>query len=280
MTFAILAAVIEFIYIVGTRRFLALKKHVNYKTFLLVLFIALFLGSLAFWPSFGHVNASFLSLKYILIFIALIVVAVLWNLLYYRGLHEEKLVEFELITMVYPLATIILASIFLPQEFDLQIFFAGIIATLALIFSHIKYHHLRFNKIEKKLLWTVVLMAIESILVRYLLEVMSPLSLYCVRTGVMLAVFLVIFRKEVKLIKSNIYLVYQIVLAIFGIGFMVFEFEAYTRIGVSFTILVLLLTPVLTFLWAHFKEKESFPIKKMLAAAVIIAAIIYAYLGQ
>lgn len=278
MLFAILAAVIEFVYIVGTKKFLALKKHLNYKVFILVLFIFLFLGSLVVWPFFAHVSFEFLSFKYISIFLAMIAVAVGWNVLYYRGLHEEKLVEFELITMIYPLAAIFLASIFLPYEFNIQVFVAGIIASMALIFSHTKSRHLRFNKVEKRLIWTILLMAIESILIRYMLEVMSSAALYCIRTGMILAVFMLMYKGEVKKIKFDRYLFFQAILASLGVALMVFKFEAYTSIDVSFTTLIALLTPILTFIWAHFKEKESFPLKKIIAALVIIGAILYAYL--
>lgn len=278
MLFAFLAAIFESIYVIGTKKLLVLKERVDYSAFLIVLFVFLFFGTLILWPFFGYISSDFFQLKYFLLIGLLVILSVFWNILYYRCLHEEKLVEFELIIMVYPLATIFLASIFIPREFSIHIFIAGIVASIALILSHIKRKHIAFNKIEKKLLFTVFLMASEAIVARYLLDVMSSVSLYAIRTGLMLGVFLVLFRSHIHRIKINKIIFYQFLLALLAIAFTVFLLEGYIRIGVAFTILIMLLQPIITFIWAHFKDKEPFPLKKIIAAGIIIGAIVYAYL--
>lgn len=279
MVFAFLASISEFIYIVGTKKFLELRKHANYGSFLIVLFAFLFLGSLCLWPRMGFVDlGQFFSFKYILLFLGMIVVSISVNLLYYRGLHEDKLVEFDLVTMTYPVITIFLASVLLPDEFSINIFIAGIVASVALLFSHMKRRHIRFNKMEKKLLLLVFFSAIETLLFRFLLDIMSSVSLYVIRTGMIFLVYLVLYRKNIKHIKFDKLMFYQFLLAVMAVIFMVLEFEAYLAIGVSFTILIMLITPVLTFLWAHYEEHESFPVNKIIGAIVIIGAIIYAYL--
>lgn len=276
MIYAILATLGFSAYVIINKEVFSRLK-LSVKNYVPLLFVFLFLISLALFPRFGEIQSEALSLRYITLFVVMIILALTWNRLYYSGMKKESLVEFELITMLYPLATIFLAAVFLPFERDIHIFIAGVVAGLALLFSHLKKDHIHFKKMEAVLLWCVVLMASEQIMQRYLLEVYSPIALYAVRTGIMALIYPFYLKPNWK--EFNVKVVGSIfLLAVIAIFFISMQLYAYKSLGVEFTILVFMLQPILVFIYAMIARGEKFKGKKILAALVIITAIIYAYL--
>lgn len=274
MLYAILATLGFSAYVVLNKEVFSRTK-LSVRNYVPLLFVFLFLISFALFPWFGEIKPEALSLKYIGLFALMILLVISWNKLYYNGLKKESLVEFELITMLYPLATIFLAAILLPYERNIHIFLAGVIAGLVLIFSHIKSHHVHFRKMELVLLWCVILMAAEQIIQRYLLEVYSPIALYCIRTGVVALIYPFMFRPNWK--EFNFKIIGSVfLLGALAVFFTAMQLYAYQTIGVAFTILILLIQPVLVFTYGRIIRGEKFKGRKILAALVIIAAIIYA----
>lgn len=252
-------------------------KKIDYQSFYIVLFLFLSLISLCFWPFLGKVTGNLLSLKAIGLMSGLIVSAACWNILYYKGLKKVSLTEFEVITMIYPLLTIFLAGFLIPKDFNIYVFVSGIIASVSLVVSHMRGKHISFNGNQRMLIFTVFFMSIEAIFVKYLLDYMSPLALYSIRCVFVFIIFLIIYGVKNIFSQDKYLLFLQFLLALIGVTFMVSQYKAYAEIGVGFTILIVLLNPIIAFLWAHFQEKESLPIKKIIAAIIIIACIGFAY---
>jgi drug/metabolite transporter (DMT)-like permease len=202
----------------------------------------------------------------------MIIVAFLWNILYYRDVKAEEVNEFELILMLNPLVVILLATLFFQSERNIQIVGASLLASLALIAAHVKREHIRFSKASIGLIFCVLLMSFETILHRYLLDIFSPASLYFSRTVILFIIFALLYRPNPK----NIGWAGVGLIAFTGIeGAIQFiaRFYGYKDAGVVITTLMLTIAPILVYFaaYAYFREKIS---KKMIIAGIVILACI------
>ncbi len=216
------------------------------------------------------------SLGNIILFILMVVSAVIWNVLIAESLQTEPLSEYELIILTAPLITIILAAVFLPAERNIHIFLAGLIASIALIGTQIRSHHLQFSKSAKRTLWAVLFIAIETILLRHLLNFFAPPILYFIRVLVVAVIFLYMYKPDTNIFKHHDATLGLILAAFCGTAMMTLKYYALRSIGVSETTIILLLGPVLVYLpsYYYFRERRDFK-RDMIGALVIVGCIIY-----
>ncbi|OQA04235.1 MAG: EamA-like transporter family protein [bacterium ADurb.Bin400] len=201
-------------------------------------------------------------------------VAVSWNVLYYQGIQKENLAEFELIMLFSPLATIMLAGIFLPAERDLSVFVAGMVASAALIASRFRHHHVKISRIAKKTLWAMILLSFESILIKELLLVFTPVSLYFVRTAVLAIVFLLMYKPKILSMAKEAFALI-IISAIFGVLQMVLKYYGFQNLGVIETTMILLMGPFIVYAFSYVYFNEKLYKRDMAAVAVIVLSILY-----
>lgn len=140
------------------------RREVELRVFIPVLFLFLMLSTGILMPRFGWVKPEIFELKYILVFLAMVTTAIIWNVFYYRGAQKEKVHEFELIMMFQPLFTIFLAAVLIEKNVNAHIFIASIVAAIALIVAHLKRMHFEFNEYSWGLIWAVVFISVEIIL--------------------------------------------------------------------------------------------------------------------
>ncbi len=251
------------------------KYRVPVLRFIPLLFIWLAVITAVFVPIWGEINFSeLLTVKYGLLFLAMIVVAVSWNIFYYRGIQKEEVHEFELIMMLSPLITIAFAEIFLPSERSLPVFIAGLAGSLALIATRFRHHHLKITTTTWQTILAMVLMSGESIIIKNLLGVMSPVTLYFIRTSVIAVIFLVMYRPKLFAMTKEAYAL-TILSAVFGVIQMVLKFYGFINLGVVETTLVLVLGPFLVYFYSAFYFKEKLYRRDIFAAAVVVGCILY-----
>ena len=251
------------------------RYKIPVKRFIPLLFIWLAIITAFLLPSFGLVHWQALwSYKYILLFLAMLAVAITWNSFYYRGIQEEEIHEFELIMMLSPLVTIILSEIFLPAERNLALFIAGTIASLVLIASRFRHHHLQITRNTGIVVSAMVLMSAESIIIKYLLDVFSPAALYFTRTLVMSVVFLILWRPKLLEMPAKCF-AFTIISAVFGVVQMVLKFYGFVHLGVVETTIILVLGPFLVYFFSAFYFKENLKFRDIFAAIIVIATVIY-----
>jgi drug/metabolite transporter (DMT)-like permease len=243
--------------------------------FIPLLFIWLAIITAVFLPVWGSVDLTKLhNLYYISLFILMIVVAISWNIFYYQGIQKENLAEFELIMLFTPLATVILAEIFLPSERSWTTFIAGLLASVALIFSRFRHYHVRLSMVAKRTMLAMVLMSFESILIKNLLGVFSPVSLYFVRTAVIAIVFVIMYKPKLLSLARDAYAL-TIVSAIFGVMQMVLKFYGFQNLGVVETTMILLLGPFLVYAFSYLYFQERLYKRDLAAVAIIVVCILY-----
>lgn len=243
--------------------------------FIPLLFIWLAVITAIFVPLWGEIKIeSIISLKYILLFCAMILLAVIWNIFYYRGIQKEEIHEFELIMLLSPLMTIIFAEIFLPAERSLSTLIAGLVASLALIITRFRRHHLKIGKTAWLTMLAMVLMSFESIIIKELLSVLSPVMLYFIRTAVISLVFLILYRPKLFEVSRDVYGL-TIISAIFGVVQMVLKFYGFQNLGVIETTTILVLGPFLVYFFSFFYFREKIFKRDVFAALVVIASILW-----
>lgn len=256
-------------------KFVLSKYRIPVMRFIPLLFVWLAIITGIFLSKWGGFDlTSFQSGKYILLFSLMILVAVGWNILYYQGIQKEDLHEFELIMLLAPLATIMLAAIFLPSEREWGIFLPGIFASFALLATRFRSHHMHISKVAWRTMMGMLLMSFESILIKELLSVFSPVTLYFARTAVIAIVFILLYRPKLFEMPRGAFAL-TILSAMFGVVQMVLKFYGFASLGVVETTMILVLGPFLVFIASSAFFKERFYKRDAVAAMVVIGCILY-----
>ena len=108
-----------------TNKFLLAKLKMPLKYYLpyIFAFLVIISGLILFFVK-SPIGAGAFSFHYIFLFMLMIAAAVSWNILISESLQTEPLHEYELIILMTPLVTIILATVLLPAERNIHIFLA------------------------------------------------------------------------------------------------------------------------------------------------------------
>jgi len=256
-------------------KFVLCKYRVPVMRFIPLLFIWLTIITAVFLPRWGSFNLDLISdWKYIALFVLMILIAICWNLLYYQGIQKEDLHEFELIMLLSPLMTIIFATVFLPAERDWGILVPGIVATGALLATRFRGHHVRIGKVAWRTIIAMILMSLESILIKELLGAFSPVTLYFARTAVIAVVFLITFKPKLLEMHRNAFAL-AILSAVFGVVQMVLKFYGFQSLGVIETTMILVLGPFLVYLASSAFFKEHLYKRDVFAAMTVVLCILY-----
>lgn len=250
------------------------RRRMEIHVFIPVLFLFLFLVTAILMPFLGSINFDFFKPYYLLIFGGMITSALIWNVFYYKGVQVEKVQNFQLIILLQPLLTIILAAFLLEKTINLNVLIASIIASVALIFSQIEKKHLEINRSEWGIILAVIFISIEIILQKIMLEVFSPAALYFVRTGIIFLFFIFYYHPRFSQV-SNINTGLILLTSFLGVTQMVTKFYGFQEFGVIYTSLVLILSPILVYIISIIGLHERLKARIIVSALVILLCIIY-----
>ncbi|KKQ73571.1 MAG: hypothetical protein US94_C0033G0014 [Berkelbacteria bacterium GW2011_GWB1_38_5] len=249
------------------------RRQMEIRVYVPILFLFLVISTGILYPYLGKINSEAFQPYYLFLFFLMLVVAIFWNIFYYRGVQSEKVHDYEI-----PLLTILLATIFLKGERNVHIFIAAIIAGIALVTAHLRKAHLEVSSGTKNLVLAVILMSVELIILDILLKVYSPVALYFFRTGLIFIFFYFYFRPYLnKVSPANMGLI--ISTAFLGTLQMItkfYGFQQYQQYGVVYTSLVLILSPVIVYIGSTIFLHEKIKFKTVVSLIVILAAIVYA----
>lgn len=259
------------------------RKRIDIKFYQTAEFFTIVLVMLPFIYFFWQLDSQALQLKNIFIFSLVIIFSIIANLFTYYSMKWEKVSNIEPAKILEPLFVIILAIFFSylvsGDLFDrkLSVIIPAFIAGLALIFSHIEKHHLRFNKYFIAAILGSFFFALELVISRLILDYYSPMTFYFLRGLSILTLSFMIFRP--KIIKTKTKVKFQILaIGILWVFFRVIVYYGYINLGVIFTTLVIMLAPIFIYLFAYIFLKEKLKPKNIIAAIVILASVLYATL--
>ena len=171
--------------------------------------------------------------------------------------------------MSAPLVTILLASIFFPEQFNLNVFLLSIVASASLLFAKIEKHHVTFSRTSYNLVLAVILIAIQSIISKELLYIYSPVALYAVRTFFLATFFLIYYRPSLTKLEHRSRYFMIAMSALFGAIYMIATFYAFDSLGIVYTTLISTIAPIVVFLgsWEILHEKVR---TRLVIASIII----------
>jgi len=251
------------------------RQHMKLGDFVSLLFLFLFLFTVIFLPfNYKFVIQEALSSWYLFLFILMVFLAISSNYLSYQCIQKEKLSEYELIGTLGPTITILLTFAVYPKEFNITVLIVSIIAFLALFFSHLEKKHFVFDQYSLRLLFSIALASLEVMIIRQLLNVYSPVLLYTLRSGLIFIFFASYFDPDLLgSLKKN----WRVVAAAGFMGSigMILLFYGYENIGIVYSTLPLVASPLLVLLLSSIFFKEKIKFKTIFGITVILACAVY-----
>jgi drug/metabolite transporter (DMT)-like permease len=263
-------------------RLVLVKKSVSVKLYQVAQFLAIVLVMLPFIPFFWKISPDFFTTKNILVFIGVIILSILANYFTFFSMKWERLGKLESAKITEPLFVILLSFIFsfifgtALYGRNPNIIIPALIAAAALIFSHVRKHHLKFNKYYLAAILGSFFFATELILSRLILDNFNAITFYFLRCVSILLISLIILRP-----KFHNNLNSKTILQILGTGAIWFVYRiivyfGYMNLGVVETTLTIMLGPVLIyfFAWKFLKNKLTW--KQLVTAGIILSCVAYA----
>ncbi len=249
------------------------RRNVPLGIFIPVVFVFLFVFTVVFTPLYGFIDWNTAMLpNNLFLALLMIVIAIAWNVLAYQSLQRESVHQHEVILMTGPIVTILLAALFFREEFNLRIFVLALVASLAMLIARTERHHLRIDKIAYNLFLAVILMSIESIIIRELLYSYSPVSLYAIRTLVLAGFFILYYRPSMSEVGRSPLWLLGLSGAVGAVS-MVTRFYAFESLGIIFTTLIATLAPIIVFFGSWEILHERIRPRVVLASLVILACV-------
>lgn len=255
------------------------KKEISFKRYQTLEFLGIIIVMIFFVWFFWKVEEQAFLTKNIIIFGSVVIFAIAANLFTFYSMKWEKLTKLEPAKLLEPLFVVILAiifSFFVDGVYDrnIKVIIPTLIATFALIFSHIEKRHLEFNKYFIAAIFGSFFFAIELVTSRLILDYYSPITFYFLRcVGVFLfSVF--IFKPKIKDLDNKTR--WQLLL-IGGIwvAFRVIIYYGYLTLGIIFTTLIVMTGPILIYVFARIFLKEKLTSRNIIASVIIIICIVY-----
>ena len=256
------------------------KKKVGVESYQTASFLAIILFLLPLIYFFWKMEPGATEPRNIVIFSLVVFFSIIANLLVFYSLKWEKVGNLEPARVLEPLFVILLAIIFSffaenLYERNFKIIIPALVAALALLFTHIRRHHLKFNPYFVAAVFGSFFFAVELVISRLILDLYSPVTFYFLRVSSIFLLSLLIFRPDFK--KLNTKVRWQI----FATGFIwmiyrIIVYYGYLNVGVIFTTLLLMLGPTFIYAMAYFILKEKISWRNLTAAIIIVGSIIYA----
>ncbi|QQG49900.1 MAG: DMT family transporter [Candidatus Berkelbacteria bacterium] len=252
------------------------RERMALRVYLPLVFVFLFAFTLLLVPTLGRVEWAIALLpNSLFLLFMMIVLGISWNVLFYQSVQKERIYEHEMITMLAPLVTIILAAVFFPEERDMRIFMLALVASVALFFARSEKAHFLLDQQGYNLFLGVILMSAESIIFRELLYSYSPVALYAVRTLILAVFFWLYYAPRYKQV-TNKHWWFIASSALFGAVSMLTRLYAFSTIGVIHATLIAIISPLVVFFGSWEILHERIRVRVVIASLVILGAVSWA----
>ncbi len=257
-------------------------KKIDIKFYQTASFFSIVLACIPLLFFFWRLDSGALQLKNILIFVGVVVFSITANLFVFYSLKWEKVTNLEPARILEPLFVILLALIFsfffAGFDRDFNVIIPAIIASIALVFPHIHRHHLHFNKYFIAAILGSFFFALELVLSNLILPFYSPITFYFLRCASIFLISLIAFRPKLKPLKDKKVSGLILLTAIVWVAYRMAVYFGYSTYGVTFTTLIIMLSPIFIYVIANLFLKEKLNWKNIVSSLVIIACVVYAVL--
>ena len=260
-----------------------MKRKMNIKLYQTSSFLAIALVMAPLLYFFWGVDSKAFETSNIITFGIVILFSIIANLFTFYSMKWEKITALEPAKILEPLFVILLAiifSFFFEGLYDknAQVTIPALVAAVALVFSHIRKHHLEFNKYFIAAIFGSFFFALELVVSRLVLDYYSPISFYFIRCAAIFLFSIIAFRPRFSKLESGAKKEILIV-AVLWVVYRLMIYYGYLSLGVIFTTLMVMLGPIFIYLFAWKFLKEKLDWRNIAAAAVILGSVMYALLA-
>ncbi|MFA5010222.1 MAG: EamA family transporter [Patescibacteria group bacterium] len=270
----LISVVADAIYLTATKVFLRRYGRYTGREFLWFLFVSIVIVLAVIMPFVWNFPPWEVVKQTLPWWGGVVLLACLHNSLFYWGLEHEKISDAEPLLLLSPLAGIMMASLFYPSERFVQVYIAVIVATVVLLWSHYKKHRIAFSEGLTAIIAFIVVNALELVFLKRLLEYYDPLPLYFIRCIFVLIGLTFIIRPRLSLLKVH----HLPFFGLQGVLVVLSVWASYTTFqlrGISETLFVFTLSPILLYWLSAIFLKEKWQIKNIIASIIIIGLVVW-----
>lgn len=271
--FPILAAILQANSLTLDKTILSIKR-VNFKNYTGVSFPLIFFITLIIFLIFRPpLTLNLLTGNLWWLLFVSIGINIVTNLVFYRALGDDKLSEIQTLDLLHIIPIIIFSSIIFTDEQNFAVIIPALVASTAIIWSHLEHRHFKIAKRTLPfLLWSLSAASVGAIISKILLASWNPISLELVRSGVMALILGSLFSKQIKKIPSKAFWFLLATNISSSVAWILYYFS-YQRSGIIYTVLIFSLQPLLVYFASVFFLKERLQWKKAVAFAIVLLSI-------
>jgi drug/metabolite transporter (DMT)-like permease len=271
--FPILAAILQANSLTLDKTILSIKR-VNFKNYTGVSFPLIFFITLVIFLIFRPpLSLNLLTGNLWWLLFVSIGINIVTNLVFYRALGDDKLSEIQTLDLLHIIPIIIFSSIIFTDERNFAVIIPALVASVAIIWSHLENRHFKIAKRTLPfLLWSLSAASVGAIISKILLASWNPISLELVRSGVMALILGSLFSKQIKKIPSKAFWFLLATNISSSVAWILYYFS-YQRSGIIYTVLIFSLQPLLVYFASVFFLKERLRWKKTVAFFVVLLSI-------
>jgi len=250
------------------------RERVALKVYLPISFLFLCAFTLIVVPWLGQIDWQLASLSnaMFLVFIMLIL-AIGSNVLYYQTLQQDKAHHHEMLQMLTPLFTVILAAVFFPEDLNVRVLILALVASGALIYSKSNREHFLPSQTTYNALLAIVMLAAENVVIRELLYFYTPVSLYAIRTAILAVFFYLYYRPKLGKVKSRHWGMIALS-SLIGAITMITRYYAFSELGLIFTMMITILAPIMVFIFSWSMLHEHIKARVIVSSVIILSCVI------
>ncbi|OGF52252.1 hypothetical protein A3I27_01820 [Candidatus Giovannonibacteria bacterium RIFCSPLOWO2_02_FULL_43_11b] len=272
LIFPILSAVLQAASFSLDKVILSFRK-IDFRAYIGISFPLIFFINLLIFFAFDSPISRELIYKTFWWLFASVALTIASNVIYYRALKHDKLSEMEVIGLLTALPVIIFSGIIFSDERNYVILIPAIIASIAIVWSHLKRGHLLIKKDTLPfLIWSLTMAPLAAAVSKILLADWNPISLEMLRMGVVTAAIMPFFQKQIKTISTSALWLLALTNVLTSVAWILFYFS-YQRSGIIYTMLLFSIQPLLVYFVAIFILKEKIDRKKLIAFVVVLISI-------
>ena len=253
------------------------KRSINYKNYTVFSFLAIVAIMLPFLYFIWDVDRAAFQIENVIRLISVVVFAVIANLLIFYSLKRENITEFEPAWIMQPLFTVLLAFILYSDERNWVTVVLALVASLTLVLAHVKKHHLKLDRYIIATVLGSLFFSVELVLSKPLLQYYSPLIFYFMRSALILLIVALVYHPKIKTPDKSSW-IFIFIIALMWIIYRAIIYYGYENLGIVYTTVLFILSPVLMFIFAIVFLKEKPTIRQIVSTCVILLCVVIAFL--
>jgi len=264
-------------------KFLLRTRKISFQAFHVLGFLAIVLILLPLMFFLGKVHPNAFTELNLAILVLVVIFSTLANLFAYYSIKHEKISNLEPARAMEPLFVILLSIIFsfvfgtALYDRNLHLIIPAVIAGLALVVSHVRRHHLNFNKAFLCAIAGSFFFGLELIVSRLILDFYTPLTFYFFRcTGVLILSIIFVKTRIKEFPQDKKFLIQMLAIGAIWVAYRFIIYYGYVNLGVVSTTLTIMLGPVLVYFFAWELLKEKLEWRNVIAGIIILLCVVYA----